>query len=168
MNEEKVKHAREANIIDRIEIDDTGKSFITLKYHKKNLSNRTTSRLLNATKNQIARISKNTLQNTNTYLFEELKVNEWKSTISAINWFKNIPNIPNKHLYQFLIFHIKDFYPSIKEKLLWEAIRFVKHQISITNKEIEAIFYARKFLLYHKDEPSVKKEESNFERIRLE
>ena len=50
MNKERVKHAREANIIDRIEIENTGKSFITLKDHKKNLSNRTTSRLLNATK----------------------------------------------------------------------------------------------------------------------
>ena len=71
-----------------------------------------------------------------------------KNTESVINWFKNIPN---KHLYKFLMFDIKDFYPSIKEKLLWEAIRFAKLYISITNKDIEAIFHAKKSLLYYKD-----------------
>ena len=61
------------------------------------------------------------------------------------------------------MFDIKDFYSSIKEKLLCEAIRFAKRQISITNKDIEAIFHARKSLLYYNDEPWVKKGESNFD-----
>ena len=60
------------------------------------------------------------------------------------------------------MFDIKDFYPSIKEKLLWEAIRFAKLYISITNKGIEAIFQARKSLLYYNEEPWVKKGKSNF------
>ena len=34
---------------------------------------------------------------------------------------------------------IKDFYPSIKEKLLQEATTFAKHHICITNKDIAAI-----------------------------
>ena len=58
---------------------------------------------------------------------------------------------------------IKDFCPSIKEKLLWEAIRFAKRYISITNKDIEAIFHARKSLLYYTDELWVKQGESNFD-----
>ena len=61
------------------------------------------------------------------------------------------------------MFDIKDFYPSIKEKLLREAIRFAKLYISITNKDIEAIFHARKSLLYYNDEPWVRKGESNFD-----
>ena len=60
------------------------------------------------------------------------------------------------------MFDIKDFYPSIK-KLLWEAIRFAKLYISITNKAIEAISHVRKSLLYYNDEPWVKKGESNFD-----
>ena len=40
-------------------------------------------------------------------LSEEIKVNEWKITESLINWFKNVPD---KHLYMFLMFDIKDFY----------------------------------------------------------
>ena len=61
------------------------------------------------------------------------------------------------------MFDIKDFYPSIKEKLLWEAIRFAKLYISITNKDIEAIFHAKKSLLYYSDKPWVKKEATNFD-----
>ena len=132
---------------------------ILTKDHKENFLNRPTTRLLNPTKNKIDRISKHILQNIKT-LSEETKVYEWKNTESVINWFQSIPN---KHLYTFLMLDIKDFYPSIKEKLLWEAIRFAKLYISITNKDIEAIFHARKSLLYYNDEPWVKKGESNFD-----
>ena len=41
-------------------------------------------------------------------------------------------------------------------------MRFAKRHISITNKDIEVIFHARKSLLYYKDESWVKKGESNF------
>ena len=77
--------------------------------------------LLNPAKNQIGRVSKHILQNINKILSEEIKVNEWENTESVINWLKSIPN---KYLYLFLMFDIKDFCPSVKEKLLWEAIRF--------------------------------------------
>ena len=60
-----------------------------------------------------------------------------ENTERIINWFKNIPN---KHLYKFLMFDLKDFYPSIKEKLLWDAIRFAKLYISITNKTLKQYF----------------------------
>ena len=102
---------KEINVIDRIEINSTGSSFITLKDHKENFLNGPTTRLLNPAKNEIGRISKHILQNINKTLSEETKVNEWKNTESVINWFKSIPN---KHLYTFLMFDIKDFYPSIK------------------------------------------------------
>ena len=47
--------------------------------------------------------------------------------------------------------------------MLWEAIRFGKRYISIPSKDIDTIFHARKSLLYYKDEPWVKKGESNFD-----
>ena len=98
INKERIKHVREANVIDRIEINGAGNSLITIKDHKKNFLNRPTTRLLNPTKNEIGRISKHILQNINETLPEEIKVNEWKNTESVKNWFKNIPK---KHLYQF-------------------------------------------------------------------
>ena len=39
INKEGIKHAREANIIDRIEINGTFNSFIILKDHKENFLN---------------------------------------------------------------------------------------------------------------------------------
>ena len=79
INKEGIKHAKEASIIDRIEINGTGNSFITLKDHKENFLNRATTRLLNPAKNEIGRISKHILQNINTTLSEKIKVNEWKN-----------------------------------------------------------------------------------------
>ena len=61
------------------------------------------------------------------------------------------------------MFDLKDFYPSIKKKLLLEAIRFARKYISITSNETEAIFQARKSLLCHNNEPWVKRGESNFD-----
>ena len=115
INEAGIKHAREANVINRTKINVTDSSFITLKDHKENFLNRPTIRLLNPAKNEIGRISKHMLQNINKTLSEEIKVNEWKNTVSVINWFKSIPN---KHLYTFLMFDIKDFYPSIKKAVM--------------------------------------------------
>ena len=145
INKEGIKHAREANVIHRIQITGTCNSFISLKEHKENVLNRPTTRLLNPAKNEIDKMSKHILQNTNANLSDEIKVNEWKNTESVINWFKNIPN---KDLYKFLMFDIKDLYLSIKEKLLWEAIRFAKLYISIITLKlnIEAVLHARKSL----------------------
>ena len=129
LNKEGVEHAREAKIIDRIKINDTGNSLLTLKNHTENFLNRPTKKLLSL---EIGRLSKHILQNINITLSEKLKVNEWKNTVSVINWFKIICN---KNLYK--------FYPLINEKLLWEAVRVAKRHISITNKDIEVIFHEK-------------------------
>ena len=54
--------------------------------------------------------------------------------------------------------NIKDFYPSIMETLLHEAIQFAKEYIPITRKDVEVIFYTQKSALYNDGEPWVKKE----------
>ena len=60
-------------------------------------------------------------------------------------------------------FDIKDFYPSIKEALLNEAIQFAKEHVPITRKDVEVIFHARKSVLYNDAEPWVKKEGGSFD-----
>ena len=160
INKERIKHAGEANIIDRIEINRTRSSFIKLKDHKENFLNRPTKKLLNPAKNEIGRISKHLLQNIDATLSEEIKVNKWKNTEKVYNWLKNIPN---KHLYKFLMIDMKDIYPSVTEKLLWEAIRFAKLYILIANNDIDAIFHAMKSLLYYNDEPWVKRRKKNLD-----
>ena len=72
-------------------------------------------------------------------------------------WFKNINN---KRLYKFLQFDIKDFYPSIKETLLDEAMEFAKEHVPVARKDVEVI---RKSVLYNDGEPWVKKEGGRFD-----
>ena len=110
INKEGIKFAKQANILDKIEINTTGISFITLKYHKENFIDHPTVRLTNPPKNEMGRISKYILVQINAELVSQLSVNEWKNTISVIKRFKKINN---KRLYKFLQFDIKDFYPSI-------------------------------------------------------
>ena len=139
INKEGIKFAKQADILDKIEINGTGNSFVTLKNHKENFSNHPTTRLVNPSKNEIGRISKHILDQINTKLVSKLSVNEWKNMISVIKWFKNINN---KRFYKFLQFDIKDFYPFMKETLLHEAIQFAKEHVPVTRKDIEVIFHA--------------------------
>ena len=80
--------------------------------------NQLTTRLLDPLKNKNGRISRHISQNISTTLSEKLKVKKRKNSESVVNWFKNIPN---KYLYKFLMFDIKETYPSIKEKSIMEG-----------------------------------------------
>ena len=61
------------------------------------------------------------------------------------------------------MFDIKDFYPSIKEDLLIEALEFAKQHVTIKSNDRETIFHARKSLLYNEGEPWIKKQSNNFD-----
>ena len=139
INKEGIKFAKQANILDKIEINGTGNSFITLKDYKENFTNHPSTRLINRSKNETGRTSKHILDQINSQLVSKLSVNEWKNNISVIKWFENINNMI---LYKFLQFDIKDFYPSIKETLLNENIQFAKEHVPITRKDVEEISHA--------------------------
>ena len=61
INKEGIKFAKQANILDKIEINGTSNSFITLKDHKENFTKYPTTRLINLSKNEVGRISKHML-----------------------------------------------------------------------------------------------------------
>ena len=50
-------------------------------------------------------------------------LNQWRNTDTMIDWFKSIHN---KHLCKFVVFDIREFYPSITENLLKKALTFAK------------------------------------------
>ena len=77
-----------------------------------------------------------------------------------IDWLKEIDS---KSSHKFLMFNIKDFYPSIKEDLLINVLEFAKQHVTIKSKDRETIFHARKSLLYNKGEPWTKKQSNNFD-----
>ena len=160
VNCEGIKYAKETNILDKVGVNGTANCFITLKDHNVKFLYHPTTRLINPAKNEIGRISKQILDQINSKLCEILKVNEWKNTASVIDWFKKIKS---KSSHKFLMFDIKDFYPSIKEDLLIEALEFAKQHVTIKSKDRETIFHATKSLLYNEGEPWIKKQSNNFD-----
>ena len=104
-----------------MDINSKNTCFITLKDHRENFLNNPTVRMINPTKNELGRISNAILDNISKRLCTRLNINQWKNTASVIEWFKRIEQ---KHLYKFIMFDIKDFYPSIQEELLKKGLRF--------------------------------------------
>ena len=143
-----------------MQVNGTTNCFITLKDHKENFENNSETRLINPAKNEVGRISKIILDKINLSLKEQLGVNQWKNTASVINWFKEIPN---KSAHTFAMFDIKDFYPSIKESLLREALNFAKARTTIIKKDMETIFHARKSLLFGSNNTWIKREGGLFD-----
>ena len=97
--------------------------------------------MINPAKNKLRRISKAILDNINKRLYTSLNIHQQKNTASVIEWFKRIER---KNLCKFIIFGIKDFYPSIQEELLNKGLRFAQEYIDITSKDTEIIYYDRK------------------------
>ena len=54
------------------------------------------------------------------------------------------------------MFDIKDFYPSIEESLLREALNFTMARTTVRKKDMETIFHARKSLLFDSNNTWIK------------
>ena len=87
-------------------------------------------------------------------------MNQWKDTSGVIEWFLKIPD---KNRYKFAIFHIKDFYPSISEKLLTNALNFAKEITDISREDMQIMYHARKSLLFSNEKPWMKREGNLFD-----
>ena len=105
--------------------------FFILKDHEEYFQNNPTVRLINPAKNQIGRIRKVILGKVNSSLIKQLKANQWKNTQNLIEW---IMKIEEKSKYKFIVFDIKDFYPSIKETVFIKPINFAERLVNRTNK----------------------------------
>ena len=127
-----------------LNINEESNCFFTLKDHNENFQNNQTVKLINSAKNEIGRINKVTLYKINSSLIKQLKVNQWKNTQNVIEWFMKIEE---KSKYKFIVFDIKDFYPSIKETLLIKAINFSEKLVNTANEDKVIIKHARKSFL---------------------
>ena len=135
---------------DRIDITAQKQAFITLKDHKDNFHNIPKYRLINPTKSEIGKISKQILENINAHTRTATKLNQWKNTNEVIAWYNNIDN---KHKNSFLCFEICEFYPSITEELLHKALDFASRYITISDQDRHIIIHKRRSLLYDKQTP---------------
>ena len=83
-----------------------------------------------------------------------------ENTNNVIDWFKNIQN---KTVHAFTMFDIKDFYPSIKETLLQNALKFAKRHTDVSKRDMEIIYHARKSLLFSENDTWIKKDGGLFD-----
>ena len=127
-------------------------AYITLKDHKDNFRSAHPCHLIN--KSEIGKISKSILENINRNLPERLQVNQWRNSESVIKWFYSIEN---KSQCKFIQLDITEFYPSISEEILDNAILFAQQYIHIPEKDLRIIKHCRKSLLYNNNEPWKKK-----------
>ncbi len=131
-------------------------AFITLKDHKPNFANNPTCRLINPTKSEIGKISKQILDRVNKKIITAL--NQWKNTTAVLNWFNNVEN---KNQYSFIAFDVADFYPSISLDLLNAALDFASNYDNITDDERHIIVHAKKSCLFSSGEQWCKKSSSD-------
>ena len=120
--------------------------FFTLKDHKLNFQNNPTVRLLNTAKTELGRISKTILDKINVNLRNSLHLNQWKNTQEIINWLKD-----SKKHYKFIMFDIKDFYPSISKKLLTDVLTFAETIINLDDHDKKIIYHSNKLLLFNQE-----------------
>ena len=129
-----------------MEVNGENNSFITLKGHKENFNNNPTIRLIIPEKNELERISKAILDTTNETIREAMGLSQWRNTDTVIDWLKGIRN---KHLRKFVVFGIKEFYPSITENLFKKALTVAEAHAHLSDDDKAIIHHARQSLLFN-------------------
>ena len=111
-------------ISDRVEPIARKGAYVTIKDHKDGFPNNVKCRLINPAKSNIGLLSKNILRRVNADIREKCKLQQWRSTNQALEWFNALPN---KTRHVFMQLDIVDFYPSISKSLFNKAIDFAKN-----------------------------------------
>ena len=91
----------------------------------------------------IGKISKVILVRVNKVVIQYTNINQWKNTDAVIKWFNSISN---KSECVFVLFDIMNFYPSITEQLLDQAVHFSKEYLNITSDELNITMQSRNTL----------------------
>ena len=133
------------DIEDRVMYTPPQTSNITLKDHKPNFQNNPKCRLINKSKFEIGKISKQVLSRVVENVKKKTNFNLWKNTDSVITWFENLQNKQNL---TFIAFDICDYYGSITEELFVEALTWAKRISNISDDEWEVIMEAKRSLLF--------------------
>ena len=102
----------------------------------------------------MGKISRVELQRVNKVLRHTTGLNQWLNTKSVIEWFKSIKEKNSKH---FIKYDIKEFYPSITETLLINALNWASQYTKISQDKIDIILHARKSFLFDNENPWIKR-----------
>ena len=105
-------------------------------------------------------VSKKLLESINEKVLTSTRVNQWRSTGTVIDWFKELKH---KSRSRFVQLDIVEFYPSISHKLLTDALNFARKYTTIDSNTFSVIMHSRKSLLFSKDSTWVKKDNPSFD-----
>ena len=158
--------AEHTEIVTDLEIEDRvfatakNKARITLKDHKADFRNKPTSRLINSCKPNIGKIAKKFIAKFIEQIKEKTGLTQWKNSYCVIDWFKKIKN---KEKCSFIILDVCEYYPSITEKLLKDALNWASNIVEISENEKKIILSAKKSLLYKDGDAYRKKSDGNFD-----
>ena len=92
-------------------------------------------------------VSKRLLESINLQVRSATSVNQWRNTGTVIEWFKGIAG---KNDCKFVQLDIVEFYPSISQQLLTDALNFAKSYTNIDKITQEVIMFSRKSLLFRR------------------
>ena len=91
---------------------------------------------------------------------KRIRIDTVGNSNEVISWFNNIQE---KKSFSFIQFDIVNFYPSISEKLLTDAVNWARNFIDISDEEENIIFKSKMSILHFKDEEWIKKRNSTFD-----
>ena len=135
-------------------------AFITVKDHKAQFQNDPKARLLNPTKPEIGKVSKQILENVINVIRKKTKLNSWKNTGAVLMWFKNFKRKTKK---SFIVFDICSYYSCITPELMSQVLDWAEQYIKITKEERNVIMQSKKSFLYSEDTSWVKMGDKNFD-----
>ena len=132
-------------ISDRVERIARTPPFVTLKDHKDNFRSNPTCLLINPSKNELGKVSKQLVGKIASDIIGKLQLNQWRNTNAVLKWFNNITDKSNC---SFIQFDIKEFYPSITENILHQTFKFAKQHTNIDKNDLRIMNHCRKSLLF--------------------
>ena len=113
INKDTCNFASKLHINDRLGKFQKKEAYILFKDHKPNFINKLQTRLINSSKTELGKISKNIIEDIVTNMREANYGNLWRNSFDTIEWFRKIKH---KSKSTFMQFDIIDFYPSISKK----------------------------------------------------
>ena len=117
------KHcAKNLELSEKIEHLARNPTFITLKHHKENLNSILPCHLINPSKSELGKVSKQKLDKISQIMVQHLNLNQWKNSTRVTKWFTAFEN--KTEIKIFIKFDIQEFYNFITEDILKTSLSF--------------------------------------------
>ena len=90
INQEALELAKKLGMQDRIQKLGRQEAYITIKDHKDSFPGRVDCRLINPSKSEMGKVSKSILERIIKDVKEKTRLNQWKNTYEALDWFNGL------------------------------------------------------------------------------